>query len=126
MQPALKRICRLLARLASEAIQVRFIQNATKDRYLLPTDVLNDALTAIEAVAQRLPWAASLNEHDREAVLSYGLELKNALGDADIEAVPWHELVHHCKPWVEARDVTRHFLEALDFDLTAYERAELE
>lgn len=83
----------LLEALASKDEQVRYISGATKEEYLLPEELLNDAYHFCERAKQPQSWS-QLSSLQRLAVESLLLEMK-ALPDATltsatiVDDLPW-------------------------------------
>ena len=57
----------LLAAMASRDEQVRYINGATKDEYLVPEDLLNDAYHFCERVQHPGVWA-TLDDHQKRSI----------------------------------------------------------
>ena len=111
-----------VAYLASEKMQEKYMVHATKDNYLLPEELLNDAFSAVERV--KIGAEYSLSKPELKAAVEFGKTLEresNLLADD----VPWDELVKHNEQWASIRKAAQDCLSKLDFDLEAWEKEEL-
>jgi hypothetical protein len=102
--------------LASVRIQHRFIGNWTKDEYLLPEDILEDAADAV-----RLAFASTaLSATNRDAVLKFANTLEKA--QPDFSSADFYETDLQ---WIELCVAAADCLQSLGFDLEKYEADEL-
>jgi hypothetical protein len=118
-------VCDKLVRLASEAAQERWMVKATKDEYLLPDDLLNDAFHVVESIRGGVPWVTDLDERDRDAILRFGLVLESEAAEMDEMHMEWVRLVRDCAPWAAIRTAARQCLSDLGFDLSSWEQREV-
>jgi len=111
----MKIIHKALAPLASLEVQKRYIVNGTKDKYLLPEDLLNSAINKLFE-----QQAVTFNE--TEALK----ELKEAIRACDIpEDISNSELILGYAPWIKVRETSKKYLSETGFDLQAWEEHEL-
>jgi hypothetical protein len=108
----MKLIHKALAPLASLEVQNRYIIKGTKDKYLLPEDLLNTAInTLFEQQAAGFDETEALNE------------LKEAIRACDIpEGMSKSELILGYAPWIKVRETSKKYLSEIDFDLQAWEK----
>jgi hypothetical protein len=118
-------ISKSLAHLASYKMQDRYMVGATKDEYLLPSELLEDAFSIVEAIEEKSGWAVMLSRSEREAVIEFGEVLKREYEFIDLNKVTLEELVNDNEPWAKIRKAVQKCLEKLGFDLEAWEKKEL-
>ena len=110
----MKLIHKALVPLASLEVQNRYIVKGTKDQYLLPQDLLNNAInTLFEQQAVTFDETGALKE------------LKEAIRACDIpEGMSNSELIFHYEPWGKIRETAKTYLSEIGFDLQAWEKNE--
>lgn len=114
-----------LAHLASMKMQDKYMAHATKDEYLLPSELFEDGFTIVEAVEKHWRWSVSLSRFERQAVIEFGKVLKKERDLIDLNKVTLEELVSNNEPWANIREATQKCLAALGFDLDAWEKEQL-
>jgi hypothetical protein len=97
--------------LASREAQERYIIKRTASEYLLPDELVNDALEFVRIVESR-KIGPSLTAPQRDRLA----ELKAALEAADID-LPNDELVARNPAWATVREAAQRFLD--EYDRTA-------
>ncbi|MCP4609973.1 MAG: hypothetical protein GY845_14790 [Planctomycetes bacterium] len=118
-------ICNKLAHLASMKMQKRYMANATKDEYLLPSELLEDGFSVVEAVEKHWGRSVSLHRSDRQAVIEFGKVLKKEYELIDLNEVALEEIVSNNEPWANIREAAQKCIGALGFDLEAWEKEQL-
>jgi hypothetical protein len=118
----LEEICHKLVYLASIAAQERWMVNATKDEYLLPEELLNEALHAVESIRKSYPWAADVIPQHRDVILRFGVILDAEAQKVDEVNTEWKTLVRESRPWAAIRIAARACLDELGFDFATWER----
>ncbi|MFC1782646.1 hypothetical protein ACFL02_03555 [Planctomycetota bacterium] len=117
--------CIKLSGIASMKIQQKYMVNATKDYYFLPSDAMNDAYHVAESVTKNYPWAKKLKDHEKKAILKFG-DILNQQGEfVDTQDTPWDELVNQNPHWDKIRSAAQQCLASLEFNLNEYETEEL-
>jgi hypothetical protein len=103
-----------MGRMASEALHKAFIESGTKDKYLLPEELLNDLLSTL----RRLVLYSDDPLKDRLLDLYvYCIRESDRVGDQSLYGSP---------AWINIRTAVKNFLIHLtDFDLETWEREEL-
>lgn len=118
-------IFRNLAHLASMKMQDRYMIHATKDEYLLPSELFEDGFSVVEAVEKRWGWSVSLRRSERQSVIEFGKVLKKERDLIDLNELTLEELVSNNKSWANIREAAQKCLAALGFDLEAWEKEQL-
>jgi hypothetical protein len=116
-------ISKRLAPLASLAVQRRYIVHGTRDEYLVPSQLLNDAEDVIRQV-RTMPAARDSLSADAVQVV---LDLDGLLHAAEhsVEtARTGEELVERDVAWIAVREHVARCLDVLGFDLRQWERTE--
>jgi hypothetical protein len=97
----------LLESLASEAEQIRYIVGGTKDEYLLPDGLVNDAHHFCERIKAPKVWA-TLGAKQRQAVLQLELALNQRGGCLDrYTHATIADLVQRDPDWAALREAAR-------------------
>jgi hypothetical protein len=118
-------ICVKLAHLASMKMQDKYMAHATKDEYLLPSELFEDGFHVVEVVAEHWLWKVSLSRFKHQAVIEFGKVLKKERDLIDLGKVTLGELVNNNEPWANIREAAQKCLAALGFDLDAWEKEQL-
>lgn len=111
-----------LAPLASAAVQERYGRSADKDAYVLPVELSENAQECVTKIRARHPMAGSLSPAARDAIQA--LEPLLDMLPSNIEDIQWADLLEE-EAWRQLRQGTARAIEALGFDLDAWEKAEL-
>jgi hypothetical protein len=111
-----------LAWLASRAAHDRWMVGATKDHYLLPIDLINTADHIVASVERRLPWAATVDGPEREAILRFGDVLAAQTPLVDESELSLAEIASISPAWSAIRDAAAECLRDLNFDLEEWEQ----
>jgi hypothetical protein len=109
-----------LAPLASLTVQERYVLRGTAKAYVLPEEILEDAFAVVRLVRGAKPEANDLSAEARRAVLAL-LPLLEAERSAHDEKPSESASLLRSSEWVELRAQAIRCLEALDFDLLAWE-----
>ena len=118
----LDRYIETLAQLASVAAQDRYIVRGTKDKYLLPEDLLENALDFERLV--RL-FGSELSPLEREEIERFAQVVNTRASAVHLDnAIDNAALVYADPAWVEIRSAAATCLSAVGFDLQEWERAE--
>ena len=113
-------ICLSLADLASISSQRRYISHATKDEYLLPEELLDNAHDCIRRM-RTLPSAhGALSDAAVQAIL----DLEPLLLSVTNEVMKSERLVDGEPTWRALREHAARCLEAMGFDLAEWEKKE--
>jgi hypothetical protein len=112
------KICGRLAPLASLAVQLRYIKHASKQEYLLPEELLENAHDCIRRM-RTIP--AARNALSRVAVQAI-LDLEPFLVAITDESLASQSLVDNDIAWSAVRDQADRCLSAMQFDLEEWER----
>ena len=116
-------ISKRLAPLASLAAQRRYIVHATRDEYLVPEQLLNDADDVIRQVRTMAAARDSLPPAAVQSVL--GLEgLIDAADRAVQSTSSSEELVERDGAWRAVREHVARCLDAMGFDLREWEKTQ--
>jgi hypothetical protein len=107
-----------LAHLASLDIQRRFIIHATRDEYLLPEELLEDASAVVQQIRMQPQTISALAV---AAILALQPLLDAVVLPPDRNDL--HHLVEDDSAWRAAREQAARCLDILGFDLVAWERA---
>ena len=118
-------ICNKLAHLASMKMQEKYMAHATKDEYLLPSELLEDGFTVVEGVEQHWRWRFSLRRFERQAVIEFGKVLRKESDLIDLNEVTLEEIVSNNESWANIREAAQKCVAALGFDLDAWEKEQL-
>jgi hypothetical protein len=103
----------LLASLASKQEQVRHVTNGTKDEYLIPEDLLNDAFHFCERVREEILWLG-LSARKRAAILEFQQNLSEKGSCIDrYDHSTIGELIERDLDWAVLRDGARDLLRLL-------------
>ena len=119
-----------LAPLASAAYQQKFGVRGTVTEYIVATELLQSAWECIERLEGRFPQAVALNAEAQsfapqvKSELDHLAELLRSQESQVLEALPWPELMQNAT-WQRISLCARSTLEALGFDLGAWERSEM-
>ena len=108
MRPIVNARFEAIRYLASREAQERYIINGTASEYLLPKELVNDALEFVRLV-ELGTIESSLTRLQRNRLA----ELKTALEAVDIE-LPNDELVNGNPAWIAVREAAQHFVDAYD------------
>jgi hypothetical protein len=111
-----------LANLASQLMQERYIANATKDEYLLPEEVLEDACWVLRLVESGSPIVASLSAEAKAEILALAPLLEQEAAQGVVESCTSPQALLENPVWCSLRRQAAACLEALQFDLPAWER----
>lgn len=111
----MNRIQKVLAPIASLAVQDKYIVNGTKDEYLLPEELLSIAINVLfEQKGIMVPKSKTLEE------------VKEAISACEVpEGISGPDIVMAHKPWIKAREISGKYLAEIGFDLKAWEAHEL-
>jgi hypothetical protein len=109
-----------LVRLASAALQERYVRRATVEEYYVPDELLEDAIVAAKFVREKKAWVQSLGPYQLEKVLSFA---ETALRFPNLDSLPESPsaLLEH-PAWIALRDSAADCLAALGCDLSELER----
>lgn len=100
-----------IRQLASRELQERYIVNGTADEYLLPDELVGDALTFVERIeSQKI--GSSFTPRLRELMVQLGTALKAAEPAVYNDTITNEELVARNPEWAAVRDAAMHFVEA--------------
>jgi len=109
--------------MASLKVQQRFIVSGTKDHYLLPEEILEDA----QAAAARWALSPDLTARQRTVIQNAAIIFRREGSRVDLGTGTSHrQLIEDDPSWAAIREAAGTCLEALGFDLLAWERRELE
>ena len=108
-----------LVRLASTALQDRYIRHATVDEYFVPDELLEDATVAAEFLRLKEAWVQTLTPHQLDKALSFA---DVALGFPNLDSLPDSpaKLLEH-PAWVALRAAAADCLVALGYKLSELE-----
>jgi hypothetical protein len=109
-----------MAHLASLAVQRRYINHPTKDKYLLPEELLEDAHDCIRRV-RTIPEARSALS---SAAVQAVLDLEPLVLAVTDEVICSEHLVDGEPTWNAVRQQAARCLKAMDFDLAQWEKME--
>ena len=120
----MKRISDILARLASLLYQQKFIIGGTRDKYVLPDQLLGEVISYMNTMLSNPNLSGALNEKQREelASLLHDLERLSCLIPFDDESVSNEELVLRNQCWIDVRNLASAFLNKGGFDLKEWEK----
>jgi hypothetical protein len=113
-------ICKRLAYLASLTLQQRYINHATKDEYLLPEELLEDAHNCVRRM-RTIPEARSALPG---AAVQAILDLEPLLVAVTDDVICSERLVDGEPTWSAIRRHAARCLEVMDFDLEKWEKME--
>jgi len=111
-----------LSDLASLDLQRRYIIHATRDEYLLPEDVLNDAYDAVRQIRTLPRVQASVPTAAADAILALEPLLDAVVLPPDRNGL--QHLVEQDLAWRAAREQAARCLAILGFDLSQFEHLE--
>lgn len=123
--PPADHISRKLAYLASMKMQEMYMAHATKDNYLLPSELFEDGFSVVETAEKRWQWKVSLSRLERQAVIEFSKVLEKEYDLIDLNEVTLEEIVNNNEPWANIREAAQKCLAALGFDLEAWEKEQL-
>lgn len=112
-----------LAHLASMKMQDKYMAHATKDEYLLPSELFEDGFHVVEVVAKHWLWTVSLSRFKHQAVIEFGKVLRKERDLIDLNKVTLEELVNNNEPWANIRGAAQKCLASLGFDLDAWKKS---
>ena len=114
-----------IAYLASVDAQERWIAGATKHAYLLPEELLDNALQLVKSVREGRQWIenAQISDAERRAILAFGGRLQSLVEDFD-DSLEWKSLVRSDSCWLAIRAAAQELLRSIGFDLRAWEQSE--
>ena len=116
-------ISKRLAPLASLAAQRRYIVQATRDEYLVPEELLNDADDVIRQVRTMPAVRDALPASAVQAILDLD-DLLDAADDAAQSPQSSEQLVEHDAAWQAVREHVARCLDMVGFDLAEWEKTE--
>ncbi len=108
-------ICRRLANLASVSSQRRYIRDATKDEYLLPEELLENAHDCIRRMRTIPAAREALPDEAVQAILA----LEPLLLAVTDEVLASEGLVDSEPTWIAVRQQAARCLQIMGFDLAA-------
>ena len=106
-------IARRLAPLGSPELQARYIENGTKDSYLLIEDILNDAYDCIRIARDFPPDRTGLTEREIAEIQ----RIEPLLDAIDLDDGRSNHAVLSSPEWVDLSEVTRSVIAACGFSL---------
>jgi len=109
-------ICRRLTDLASVRIQHAYIRDATKDSYLPPEELVDNAFEAVRLAGN----SSSLNPTERSALEDFAAAIANCNPDLSKP-----DFFDNDPEWCRLRSAAATCLQKLGFDLGRYENQEL-
>jgi hypothetical protein len=116
-------ISKRLAPLASLAAQRRFIVQGTRDEYLVPSDLLNDAVDVVRQVRTVPAVRDALPASAVQAFLDLDRLLDAADGAAQ-HSQSNEQLIEHDAAWRAVRKHVARCLDMMGFDLAEWEKTE--
>jgi hypothetical protein len=116
-------ISKRLAPLASLAAQRRYIVQATRDEYLVPEELLNDADDVIRQVRTMPAVRDALPASAVQAILELD-DLLDAADGAARHTQSNEQLVEHDAAWRAVREHVARCLDLVGFDLAEWETTE--
>jgi hypothetical protein len=125
MNPIRERLKKSLAYLASEAIQLRYIVHGTVDEYLIPVEVLDGAVSDIEAVLSHEENRTQFNQEEIVVFERFLAEVGKLTVPVEDASVSNEELVGKNPMWAAARNAAAQYLVAMSFDLGQWEHDQL-
>src|SRR5262249_39840612 len=101
-----KRIVDSIARLASLELQRRFIVNGTIDRYLLPEELLEEAISVLKLTAANLDCRALVSDQEMTCIVSLLQFLEVESPKLPIEETQFSnaELIEQNESWLTIRN----------------------
>jgi hypothetical protein len=116
-------LAKKLARLASLAAQRQYIVHGSRDAYYLPSELLNDAHEVVEQVRAAPRGRSGLAPNTEQAVLV----LEELLAEAghSTDRCGNEELIERDSAWKAVREQAARCLDLLEFNLQAWEKAEI-
>lgn len=116
-------IAKRLAPLASLAAQRRYIVQGTRDEYLVPSELLNDADAVVREVRRMPVVQDALPASAVQAILDLDNLLHAAVATTE-RTQSNEQLVEHDTAWRAVREHVARCLDMIDFDLAAWEKTE--
>ena len=109
-----------LVRLASAALQDRYILRTSPEDYYVPVELLEDAIVAAEFVRGKQAWVRTLTPDQLDKALSFA---EVALSFPNLDSLPKSPaaLLEH-PAWVALRTAAADCLVALGYELSELER----
>jgi hypothetical protein len=112
-----------IARLASLALQERFITHATAQNYYVVEELLGTAAGVVDGLLGIEVYARSLSEANKEALLAFDEVLRREGERVDLSS---GDLVHADPAWQQIRMAASECLAQVGFDVPAFEARELD
>lgn len=116
-------IFKRLAPLASLAAQRRYLVHGTRDEYLVPEELLNDAYDVVRQVRTMPAVRDALPASAVQAILDLD-SLLDAVDGAEQRTQSNEQLVEHDAAWRAAREHVARCLDMVGFDLAGWEKTE--
>lgn len=123
-----------LAFIASYNIQNRYIINGTKDRYLLPEELIDELYHCLKLIfgevkRRKVPTSEeSFSDNEKHHLFIFFKIFKEEFDNLPLDdvSVSNKELIEECYSWKRIREAARECLEKLNFDLINWEKKILE
>jgi len=113
-------VVRQLVRLASDALQWRYIVNATQSSYYIPEDLLDDANSIAVSVGQDKYWMRNLTADQRNALEEFSNVAMEELPQLDSMPCSTEELLAH-PSWMAMKIAAANCIEKMGFRLDELE-----
>ncbi|MDB4977971.1 MAG: hypothetical protein JWM56_157 [Candidatus Peribacteria bacterium] len=116
-------ITHALAPLASIAYQRRYIIHGDIKGYIIPWELLEDAINALNITLSDKKYQQRYSSEELSCLASMLATIKNCPYTQD---VPLEELVERHKGWAAVRSQAQECLQIMNFDLVAWEKENID
>ena len=113
-------LTQLLANMASEHVQTKYMVSGTRDEYLVPSELLEDAYYAMRLVKENRPGTKTLTASARASIMALAPLLEEAKNLRLVETASPKQLISH-PAWMAIREQAAKCLRELNFDREAWE-----